>query len=549
VQISINSMGHHLTLSLGDYPTYATIGRPSIINKFTLVVQEYFQERVTAWLDTVGKNLIGIKHHWLRYEFAPSRGQIHAHMLVICDNKNVMNQCQTLKHDTKRLAKFLASWLEDTLGMTASINPEYAKMDLKKENHPSTVTFGSLKGQNLDKDVALCQMSFQKHRCSKFCMRERKQHKKHETVEERKRRWCRCGAGIERTYGKCDTPGFILRDDPVIFKDLRGFDQVDVPRNNHSIVQASSFLCQGWRGNCDIQYLIYRYDGDEIDVGDISRVTNYVVSYSCKGNESEIQEKLSLKSIILRAEIDHGDQRDVTKLATRLLNEACKTRVISKQEATCQLAGLDLYSCSEHVKTESLAGEHRLGTENQALTSILVKYAKRDESLHKMNLYEFFDHYHNKTSQYAKKVNKTKIPLFTGARCEPVYPVTEGYARGVLLIYHPWHGQFSFDNESKGFIDYFKKWIKNDLCPKAVRLGYERARRLKHSKEPTSETADINYDTMACQADEETVELVDLVGTIFATYDASFEECSQLDFGKNHDWSKKSVKVRHIFKC
>jgi hypothetical protein len=132
-----------------------------------------------------------------------------------------MDQCQKMKHDSKRLAKFLASWLEDTLGMTASINREHEKIDLV---HPSTVRFGSLIGQNLDKDIALCQLSFQKHRCSKYCMRDRKQHQKHETVDERKRRWCRCGAGIERTYGKCDTPGFILRNEPVIFKDLRGFD-------------------------------------------------------------------------------------------------------------------------------------------------------------------------------------------------------------------------------------------------------------------------------------------------------------------------------------
>jgi hypothetical protein len=143
--------------------TNTPAGRPTIINKFTLVIQEYFQERVTAWLDTVGKHLLGIKHHWLRYEFAPSRGQIHAHMLVICDNKNVMDQCQKMKHDSKRLAKFLASWLEDTLGMTASINREYEKIDLKNEVHPSTVRFGSLQGQNLEKDIALCQLSFQKH--------------------------------------------------------------------------------------------------------------------------------------------------------------------------------------------------------------------------------------------------------------------------------------------------------------------------------------------------------------------------------------------------
>jgi hypothetical protein len=111
--------------------------------------------------------------------------------------------------------------------------------------------------------------------------------------------------------------------------------------------------------------------------------------------------------------------------------------------------GLDLYTCSEHVKMESLAGEHRLGSESQAKTSLLVKYAKRDKTLRKMNLIEYFDHYHNKSSHYAKNVVKTKIPLFTGARCEPVYPVTESYARGVLLIYHPWHGHLSSDNDSK----------------------------------------------------------------------------------------------------
>jgi hypothetical protein len=33
--------------------------------------------------------------------------------------------------------------------------------------------------------------------------------------------------------------------------------------------------------------------------------------------------------------------------------------------------------------------------------------------------------------------------------------------------------------------------------------------------------------------------LLDLVGTIFATYDAAFNECSELNFGKDHNWSKK----------
>ena len=56
------------------------------INDYTLIVQEYFQQRVMAWLKTIGKIIFGIKHHWLRYEFAPGRGQIHAHMLAITDH-------------------------------------------------------------------------------------------------------------------------------------------------------------------------------------------------------------------------------------------------------------------------------------------------------------------------------------------------------------------------------------------------------------------------------------------------------------------------------
>src|SRR5687767_3916891 len=66
-----------------------------IINDYTLIVQEYFQERVKIWLSTIGTNVFHIKHYWLRYEFAPSRGQIHAHILAIHDNPTVMEPFYT----------------------------------------------------------------------------------------------------------------------------------------------------------------------------------------------------------------------------------------------------------------------------------------------------------------------------------------------------------------------------------------------------------------------------------------------------------------------
>lgn len=355
-------------------------------------MQEYFQERVKAWLETVGKNLLGIKHHWLRYEFAPSRGQIHTHMLVICDNSDVIKTCSALKHDKVRLAKYLSAWLGDTIGMTAEISTKWSDEEVAKLDHPSTFNFSDLECADSERDISKCQQSFQMHKCSQYCMRKKYVSKDQVTGGADTRRTCRCGAGMERNFGKCDTPGFVEKDQPAIVKDPRGFERIDLKRNNKFVVQASTFLCQGWRGNCDIQYLLYLSDTDDVDASEICRVNNYIVSYSCKGNETEIDEKNGLKHLINAAQTEYGDARDVTKMARRVLNECSKARVISKQEATCQLSGLDLFSCSEKVQVESLSGELRLGTQQEARSSLLVRYANRNADLKRMNLYDFFDY-------------------------------------------------------------------------------------------------------------------------------------------------------------
>ena len=51
----------------------------AIMNDYAVVVQEVFQQRVITWLETVGKEVFGIKHYWVRYEFAPGRGQIQGY--------------------------------------------------------------------------------------------------------------------------------------------------------------------------------------------------------------------------------------------------------------------------------------------------------------------------------------------------------------------------------------------------------------------------------------------------------------------------------------
>src|SRR5687767_15837247 len=49
-----------------------------IVNDYTLIVQEFFQERVKIWLSTIGKCIFHIKHYRRRFDFAPSRALIHA---------------------------------------------------------------------------------------------------------------------------------------------------------------------------------------------------------------------------------------------------------------------------------------------------------------------------------------------------------------------------------------------------------------------------------------------------------------------------------------
>ena len=84
-----------------------------LVNDYTLIVQEYFQERVKIWLSTIGAKVFHIKYYWLRYEFAPSRGQIHAHMLAIHDNPRVMEPYYGNIGNKEKQEEFLYKWMTD----------------------------------------------------------------------------------------------------------------------------------------------------------------------------------------------------------------------------------------------------------------------------------------------------------------------------------------------------------------------------------------------------------------------------------------------------
>jgi hypothetical protein len=72
-----------------------------------------------------------------------------------------------------------------------------------------------------------------------------------------------------------------------------------MPRNHLRVNQTSMDAVQSWRANCDVQILIYDCDPKNPSVGELARVSDYVVGYSCKGNATTREEKEQLKHLIM----------------------------------------------------------------------------------------------------------------------------------------------------------------------------------------------------------------------------------------------------------
>ena len=161
----------------GEDSSQCKFGSPkvaSILNDYSLVVQEYFQIRVETWIEFVGRPVFGIQHHWLRYEFAPGRGQIHAHMLAVSNHLAVYEMAhQDLKNpdgEVKR-AERLSKWAEDRYGMTASVVDGFDDLPVQRENSPTKHRLSDLDEADIEMDNQRLMKVVQVHECNGFCLR------------------------------------------------------------------------------------------------------------------------------------------------------------------------------------------------------------------------------------------------------------------------------------------------------------------------------------------------------------------------------------------
>ena len=151
-----------------------------IVNDNTIVVQEYFQQRVEIWLRTVGALVFDIKHHWVRFEFAPGRGQIHAHMLVITGDQRIYQLCHEARKSSdtgeRQRSELLAGWAKRVMRLTASVDSDFDDRVVDPLSPPVRVRFTDVPSHpdGLRNDCQDLMKFLQVHECSGFCMRSSK---------------------------------------------------------------------------------------------------------------------------------------------------------------------------------------------------------------------------------------------------------------------------------------------------------------------------------------------------------------------------------------
>jgi hypothetical protein len=276
------------------------------IKHYSVVVQEFFIKKVEHWMDSFGKDVFGIKHHFIRFEFTEGRGEIHAHILAVANNIDVYEAAYNCGDDDSKRLDVFVQYAKETLGLTAT--------------HPASDTIGNIIPQlviepegtlarsnvympaycpcskrlsevtNHDSDTIALMNAVQTHKCGNYCMRSKNGNT----------RYCRAGCGTEITQNGCDTPGFELRSKPAIVRESNGTYKLVLERNSTRMVQSSTKLLKLWRANCDVQLIMYRSNPRNPDLYEISKVTDYVVSYACKGNSTTETEIAAMDALIRR---------------------------------------------------------------------------------------------------------------------------------------------------------------------------------------------------------------------------------------------------------
>lgn len=275
------------------------------IKEYGMVIEEFFIQKVDHWLNHYAKHVFGVNHYFVRFEFTEGRGEIHAHILCAANNLDVYDRAYKCDDKVAKV-KIFEEYATEVLGLTAThpatddqgcliqdlvVAPEGSLSNESfKNSSMAATTIRMVEVSNDQVDKINLANAVQTHVCGDYCLRMK--HDGH--------RYCRAGCGKEITEGSNNTRGFTLKDEAVLICDsnTNSCSKLQLKRNTTRMVQSSMKLLQIWRANCDIQLLMYDTDPRNPDMYELNKVTDYVVSYACKGNTSTEAEIEVMSSLI-----------------------------------------------------------------------------------------------------------------------------------------------------------------------------------------------------------------------------------------------------------
>ncbi|KAL3799034.1 hypothetical protein HJC23_005173 [Cyclotella cryptica] len=453
------------------------------VRKYPLMVSEFFMLRATLFIETTLKKIIDLLYYIGSIEFAPGRGQIHMHLIAIMRDKAFLHEFFNAKTEAQKTS-VLESYAVDSLGMTADINvndtPTSNDVQQAKRNLATCYHEQGCTHKDAENLCQACMMHF----CNDYCMAK-------QPIKDGGKRYCKKARhGVEQDpVGSCITPGLPLTNVSYLAVTENGVESLFLKRTkSRKVNQTSIPVLQAWRGNIDIQLIMYRSDPRHPDINEIQGLVRYVVSYITKKGYRLKEEKKMMEDVILS--IDKTTVDGFGTVMKKCMNMLSSNKVLSIQQAQYSVMQLPLVVSSElpHYLQTTTKMKLCMNSQTSPLYDLKTTYARRESEYKSMSLAEFFYKVHQKRliqsnalrNDYLKDSNlvlppRTPILVPRGRNVRPVYPATFEYARAMIMMHVPWSNSHPLDFSDKSkTIATFHRYLASKSFPTSVTAQYNR---------------------------------------------------------------------------
>ncbi|XP_057310732.1 uncharacterized protein LOC130648690 [Hydractinia symbiolongicarpus] len=498
------------------------------------IVTQYFDARTINYFATVDKKVFQYNDSWWRYEFAKGRGEIHGHAIISSSKhaqkvKTIMDGLSNDVPDSQAsqtAAQELQNWLQTTNEDSDDIfSPIFTSLHPAGGNEiidtsgirtwvPNKNQWPTPEGSQAPPDhnplaqeladVANHEGGIREqhtylvnriglHNCNSSCLRYRRKNNKEKDTAPKK--YCRFHFGdldpqTKKTSGKEIHPFHA-----VITKGEH--PRYEGPRDHPRLMMHVKTRLLSWLANCDSQVIIDQ---------DLLALQKYIAGYACKGAASTEDLVHVYRHLIENT----ADGSTVKNLAQRLLQKIAGLVDVPGAAADFINSGGRLTRCTRNFRYIGISGFRALDTSGEDGTvtknSTLDKYLsdKRRETEPEISLWN-----------WSKKCNCTckvdHVPVFTGISTKPVWPVTEDYAKAMLVIFSvgTWHNTEELKGQHESFAAALASFVQTENCPPILIDALKEAKQSfdKKSERKQSHTRVINNETdnqSSCQSSQYT---------------------------------------------